>query len=452
MTPPDVVPACAPAAGRDHPRRVGRCVRQPVDDGRGPRGWPGRSAVVGAPTLSGEEHVVGTRTWVRGGTVALLVALVAGCAQDEDEPSDLDRARADVTAKERALTEAQEASAAATEAFCASATDYIHALDRYGDLLVSTAPTVGDVVTAGDDLRAPRAQVVDDAQEAQTTHEAVTDAENDLAQAQAALAELEASEAASGAPVEPVEPTTATATPLAPAELVERVRQADAELSAVKEGIGDDTPLAQASEQFDAAAVALEAAWLRLFATTGCLGDDEALAAHEAFVAYTATLQQSLADAGYYAGPVDGIYGPQTVAAVEALQTAHGLPVTGTVDKATDAALRADLEAKGGAAATAAVASTAALQQTLHLLGYWDGPVDGTWTDALTQAVVALQTDLGVPATGVMDAATIAAAQAAVAAALAAGAPADDAAPDDGPGDDASQDEAPDEDAETDEG
>lgn len=384
---------------------------------------------------------MGSTTWVRrglpGGLVAVVLVLVAGCAQDEERPSDLDRARADVTAKEQQLQEAQEASATATDAFCASATDYIHALDRYGDLLVSTAPTVGDVVTAGEDLRAPRALAVDDAQTAQDAHLAVTDAENALAQAQATLTELEASEAASGAPVEPVEPPVATATPLAPAELVERLRQADAELAAVQEGISDETPLAQASEQFDAAAVALEAAWLRLFATTGCLTDDEQLAAHEAFVAYTSTLQQSLTAAGYYTGPVDGIYGPQTVTAVEAVQTAHGLPVTGTVDKATDAALRADLEAKGGAAASAAVASTAALQQTLHLLGYWDGPVDGTWTDELTQAVAALQTDLGVPATGVMDAATIAAAQAAVAAALA------DDAPDDGPGGDATQDEAP---------
>lgn len=391
-----------------------------------------------------------TSTWVRGGTVALLALLVAGCAQDGDDPSDLDRARVDVTAKEQDLREAEDAAAAASAAFCASATDYIHALDRYGDLLVSTAPTVGDVVTAGDDLRAPRAQVVDDAQKAQDAHQAVTDARNALSEAQATLAELEASEAASGEPVEPAERTTATTTPLAPAELVERVRQADAELTAVTEGISDDTPLAQASEQFGAAAVALEAAWLRLFATTGCLADEQQLAAHEAFVAYTTALQQSLADAGYDTGTVDGIYGPQTVAAVEALQAAHGLPVTGTVDKATDAALRADLEAKGGAAAAAAVASTAALQQTLHLFGYWDGPVDGTWTDALTQALVALQTDLGVPPTGVLDAATIAAAEAAVAAALAAEVPADDAADDGAPGDDPTQDdrsehEAPDE-------
>ena len=88
------------------------------------------------------------------------------------------------------------------------------------------------------------------------------------------------------------------------------------------------------------------------------------------------------------------------------------------MDKATEAALRAQLEAAGGAAAQADLASTAALQQTLKLAGYWDGPVDGQWTDALTAAVGAAQTDLGVPVTGTVDAATIAAFQQAVAAAL----------------------------------
>ena len=103
------------------------------------------------------------------------------------------------------------------------------------------------------------------------------------------------------------------------------------------------------------------------------------------------------------------MYGPATVAAVEALQKEHGLPVTGAMDKATEAALRSDLAAKGGVAAEAAVASTAALQQTLKLAGYWDGPVDGQWTNSLTDALKALQKDLGVPETGTVDATTVSA-------------------------------------------
>ena len=77
------------------------------------------------------------------------------------------------------------------------------------------------------------------------------------------------------------------------------------------------------------------------------------------------------------------------------------------MDKATEAALRAELEAAGGAAAQEAMASTAALQQTLTLAGYWDGPVDGQWTDELTDALEELQKDLGVEPTGTVDAATI---------------------------------------------
>lgn len=41
--------------------------------------------------------------------------------------------------------------------------------------------------------------------------------------------------------------------------------------------------------------------------------------------------QKLLAAQGYEPGPIDGFYGPRTRAAVERFETAHGLPVTGTV-------------------------------------------------------------------------------------------------------------------------
>ena len=171
----------------------------------------------------------------------------------------------------------------------------------------------------------------------------------------------------------------------------------------------------KASQQFNAAAVALEMSWLRLFADAGCLTDEQAVQAEAAVRDYTTTLQQSLLDAGYYDGEVDGVYGPATVDAIEALQQAHGLPSTGTVDKATAAALQSDLAAKGGAIAQEAVASTAAVQQTLKLAGFWDGPVDGEWTPELTKALKDFQTELGVKPTGTVDAATVAALEKAIA-------------------------------------
>ena len=165
--------------------------------------------------------------------------------------------------------------------------------------------------------------------------------------------------------------------------------------------------MSQASQQFNAAVVAVEMAWLQLFADAGCLTDEQEKQAVAAVRDYTTALQTSLRDAGYYDGEVDGIYGPATVDAVEALQEAHGLPSTGTVDKATADALQDDLAAKGGATAQQEVATTAAVQQTLQLAGFWDGPVDGVWTPALTEALKDFQTELGVEPTGTVDAATI---------------------------------------------
>jgi murein L,D-transpeptidase YcbB/YkuD len=352
----------------------------------------------------------------RPGVAAVVVGgvlLVAGCASGGGE-TDLQRAQAQVTAKQSALTEAQDEAADTADAFCSAGVDYVDALDRYGDVLTADAPTVGDVVTAGTDLREPKADALEAGTSAQTAHQAVADAQTDLDHANAELAAIQAA-SPSGTPTPVPEPTT-TPVSLAPADVVARVQQADAELTAAQKGITDDTPLKQASQQFNAAAVALEMSWLQLLASAGCLDDEQLAQAQAAVAAYTSALQQSLTDAGYYSGAVDGVYGPATVAAVEAVQKAHALPVTGTVDKATDAALQSDLQAKGGAVAQSALVSTTALQQTLHLAGYWDGPIDGQWTPELTAALTKLQTDLGVPATGVVDAATVAAFEAALAA------------------------------------
>jgi peptidoglycan hydrolase-like protein with peptidoglycan-binding domain len=156
-------------------------------------------------------------------------------------------------------------------------------------------------------------------------------------------------------------------------------------------------------------------AWLRLFSDAGCLTDEQQVQAEAAVSDYTTKLQKSLRDAGYYKGDVDGVYGPETVDAVQSLQKAHGLPSTGTVDKATAAALHSDLTAKGGAIAKEEVSSTAAVQQTLKLAGFWDGPVDGEWTPELTDALKEFQTQLGVKPSGTVDAATIAALEKAIA-------------------------------------
>ena len=50
-------------------------------------------------------------------------------------------------------------------------------------------------------------------------------------------------------------------------------------------------------------------------------------------------LQQELGQLNYYEGPADGIMGPQTIAAIKDLQRQAGLPQTGQMNAATQAAL-----------------------------------------------------------------------------------------------------------------
>ena len=336
-------------------------------------------------------------------TLALVATALFGCSGDV---SAVDRAQAQVTSKEKAATEAKAAATTASDTFCQSSKTYIQALDRYGDVLTQTAPTVGDVKDAGAELAKPRAAAFDDAEAAVQAHKDWVTAQNELTDARAALEQAKAGP--SGSPTVTATPH-ATATPLVPSATVDRVKQADAEFSSAQAAITDQTTLASASEEFNSAAVALEFSWLRLFADAGCVPDEKAQEAEAAVSTYVATLQQGLTAAGYYQGAIDGVYGPQTVAAVQELQKASGLPVTGAMDKATTAALDAKLVGLGGAAAKESAATTAALQQTLKLAGFWDGPIDGVWSPALTEALQAFQVHLGVEPTGMVDAVTLSA-------------------------------------------
>ena len=152
--------------------------------------------------------------------------------------------------------------------------------------------------------------------------------------------------------------------------------------------------------EVNSAAFALEIAWLKLLADAGCLTDDQHKKAVEQVTAYTAALQAQLKAAGYYTGEVDGIYGPLTVDAVQKLQTKAGLPTTGLVDKASALALDKKL-ASTSPSTPQPQSQTAAVQTVLKLTGYWTGPVDGIWTDALTDALMDFKTALGVEPTGV---------------------------------------------------
>lgn len=360
----------------------------------------------------------------RPAVLALSLAVAAvglvGCG---DEETELKIAQARVASAERDVARAQATFDSASQQFCDSTKDYVVAIDRYGDVLNATATTVGDVKTAGKDLKAPRGDVRAEADEAIEAHEELVEAQGELADAQAALVQAQGGTTEAPAPTESAEPESegegedSHGGDLLPEATVDRVIVAEQQLDAAQGAATDQTPLAQASQQFNAAAVALELAWLDVFADAGCV-DEDTVHAQEAVAAYTAALQQALDAGGYYDGEIDGVYGPETVAAVEAVQKAHGLPVTGALDKATAAALQGDLLSKGGIIAQQALANTAAVQQTLKLVGYWDGPVDGIWSPELTEAIKDFQKALGVEPTGVIDAATVQAFEEAIAEAM----------------------------------
>jgi peptidoglycan hydrolase-like protein with peptidoglycan-binding domain len=107
---------------------------------------------------------------------------------------------------------------------------------------------------------------------------------------------------------------------------------------------------------------------------------------------------------GYYSGPIDGVYGPATTAAVTEMQKALGVTADGVYGPATDAALKG----KGKDVVVQ-------IQTELAKYGYYTGPIDGHYGPDTKAAVTKLQTDLGVTADGVVGAQTVAAFNKAVA-------------------------------------
>ena len=174
------------------------------------------------------------------------------------------------------------------------------------------------------------------------------------------------------------------------------------------------------AEQFNSAAVALEMAWLQLFADVrvpdrrpaGAGGRRRARLHHRPaagpgrrrVLRGRGRRRVRAGDGGGGAGPAEG-------------QRAARRPAPWTRPPRPPCA--PSWRPPAGLPPQEEMASTAALQQTLTLAGYWDGPVDGQWTDELTDALKEFQTDLGVKPTGEVDAATIAAFEEALATAQA---------------------------------
>jgi murein L,D-transpeptidase YcbB/YkuD len=340
------------------------------------------------------------RRWLSLAAVIVSGALVASaCGSSDKSGSTTDpvaAAQARVASAQTNVTNAEKALTEANQQFCAAGKDYVSALDRYGKAFDDSKATVGDVKTAGADVAEPRGNVESAINSVGTARDDLAGAQKELADANIALANATA---AAGTPTSPsTAPAATTTTTLVPTTTIARVKQAEADFTKAISGVSDSTPVGQAGIAVNSAAFALEATWLQLLAQAGCLSDAQRSQAIASVQEYTVALQTELQTAGYYNGKIDGVYGPETVDAVKKLQTDNALPVTGLVDRATAAAL--DKKVHGLANA---------LQAVLKVTGYWSGPVDGNWTPELTTALEQLQTDLGVPPTGVVDTATLSA-------------------------------------------
>lgn len=124
--------------------------------------------------------------------------------------------------------------------------------------------------------------------------------------------------------------------------------------------------------------------------------------------------QTRLKELGYYTGSLDGKFRALTARAVSAFQKNNGLKVDGKVGSAT----WAKLNMAGAVPATPPPPVASGLQegdsgpavtraqQVLKALGFYHGPINGQYTIYITQAVTAFQQKYGLPANGIIDAAT----------------------------------------------
>ncbi len=117
-------------------------------------------------------------------------------------------------------------------------------------------------------------------------------------------------------------------------------------------------------------------------------------------------VQRTLGRQGWQPGPVDGLYGPRTKAAVTRFQAAARIGVDGIVGPQTRQALtraqKESLRRGAGFAQPDGSPRVRSLQVRLNKRGLRPGPVDGLFGPRTQAAVQRLQRHNGVPASGVV--------------------------------------------------
>ena len=123
-------------------------------------------------------------------------------------------------------------------------------------------------------------------------------------------------------------------------------------------------------------------------------------------------LQRDLRAAGHRPGPVDGLYGPLTEAAVERLQRASGLSVDGIVGPQTRRVLNAKappLAHGAGYGDPGGSPQVREVQRRLRAIGQRPGPVDGRYGPRTQAAIERFQREAKQRPTGELSPATAAA-------------------------------------------
>ena len=135
-------------------------------------------------------------------------------------------------------------------------------------------------------------------------------------------------------------------------------------------------------------------------------------------------VQERLRQAGAYSGRADGVWGPDSQAALERFQQGRGLQVSGQLNQATAATLGlgpSELLAAGPTAGPAPGTPAAlatdplspgavrSIQARLRAMNFYRGPVDGAWGAGTQSAIERFQQGRGLQSTGQVNPATAAA-------------------------------------------
>jgi peptidoglycan hydrolase-like protein with peptidoglycan-binding domain len=128
-------------------------------------------------------------------------------------------------------------------------------------------------------------------------------------------------------------------------------------------------------------------------------------------------IQAALREAGYYSGPVDGIAGEQTEAAIMAYEQRLGWAPTGAASRDLLAAVQADIAARRAAGEAVSAAAdapepegdsrVAEVQEALAKAAYGPLKADGVFGRQTQEAIIRFQLDHGLTATGEINDALI---------------------------------------------